>query len=1113
MEYLAPGVYVEEVDTGAKPIEGVSTSTAGMVGFTERGPVARPILITSFGEFRRWFGELLDAAEYGDASYLPSAVSGFFTNGGQRVWITRVLRNEALAAFFGLRDRGAAGGFGGQLLRTAARDSGTAVNGPALTVLDDGTGLGAGDQVRIGDGSNAEYRTIAGAPTATTTIPLGSPLRVAVADGTGGAGITRIPHAGLGLSAAGGAFTLSNVAGQAITLAEGAAGDAGALAGVPAGTRVLLEIGTAPHGEYVFATPGAAAAGSVALDLDQPLFQEYDVTGGTPVVVLDPADPAPAAFTLADAAPVGALVLSVDTSIGAKDLVHVDPGTATEEVREVGAMERLELAGGAFEDYAAGTSIRMVTIADDDRQIDTTVAGTTFPVTAGGLDGLVPGMALQVRPPAAAAVDATLTDIDAGAVTITIHPPIASFGANVPVHVVRTLAAEAAAGSVSLSLGHRLGLGAGDVLLVGVPPDDELVVVAALAGDPDAANPGLVLLESPTRMAHAAGDPLARQVVTPDAGAGTTHHTQYLALDAIEGDEAVIVTHGGGFVAGDLLEIQLATGRGFYQQLEAAPDALTPVDVLLDREVLRNHRAGEAVLARTPLVEVEAIDRGSWGNRLEVAVRDEPQGLVSGVQLNAVLGPTEITLTAVTGVETGTVLEILDVNGAPVGPPLKVEALNPANGRVELAANLTPAQAAAVGNAVRSREFRLFVRLLRRPDPRNPLRAQEPVVEEEFLNLSMDPRHSRYVERVVGDADGELRLYDGRPEGNSWLIRVRDLAPSEAVRLGPEPLEEIDPRGRTQPAYLRLEGGDDAMALLGDADYVGADAPDPLDRTGLQTLRNREDLSIVAVPGRTGTQVQQAVVTHCEEMRYRFAILDGPPPPADTIADVVAQRQQFDTKYAALYHPWLLVPHPYPPFTTTEVIEYPLPPSGHMAGIYARVDVERGVHKAPANEVVRGVIGLRQQLTKREQDVLNPGPTNINVIRDFRRDNRAIRSYGGRVITSDPDWKYVNVRRLVIFIEASIDRGLQWVVFEPNAEPLWARVRRTISDFLTTVWRNGALEGTAPEEAYFVRCDRSTMTQTDIDLGRLIAVIGIAPVKPAEFVIIRIGLWTAFAET
>ena len=137
----------------------------------------------------------------------------------------------------------------------------------------------------------------------------------------------------------------------------------------------------------------------------------------------------------------------------------------------------------------------------------------------------------------------------------------------------------------------------------------------------------------------------------------------------------------------------------------------------------------------------------------------------------------------------------------------------------------------------------------------------------------------------------------------------------------------------------------------------------------------------------------------------------------------------------------------------------------------------------------------------------------MNVIRDFREDNRAIRAFGARVITSDPDWKYVNVRRLTIFIEASLDRGLQWVVFEPNDDALWARVRRVVSNFLTTVWRSGALEGTRVEEAYFVRCDRTTMTQTDIDNGRLIIVVGIAPVKPAEFVIVRIGLWTAHADT
>jgi phage tail sheath protein FI len=1114
MEYLAPGVYVEEIDTGAKPIEGVSTSTAGMIGVTERGPVGRPILITSFGEFRRWFGELLDSADFGDHSYLPAGAAGFFTNGGQRVWITRVLRNEATAAAFALRDRGAPGAFAGRLLRVAPRDSGTAVNGPPLTVLDDGTGLAAGDEVRIGDGGNAEYRQIAAAPTATTTIPLAFPLAGSFAQGDPGAGIDRIPDAALGFpSGAGGSFTLTNVAGQSITIQEGAPGDAAVLGGLAPGTLLLLEIGTAPHAEYVFATPTAVAAPDATLDLQQPLLQDYDPAAGVPVVVLDPADPAPAAFSLADAVAAGALVLPVDTPIGAKALVHLDPGGPTQEVRARGSMERLELAGGTFEEYPLGTTLQRVTVADDDREIDTTGGGTRFPVTAGGTDRLVPGMALEVRPAANPPIDVTLTDVDPAAGTITIHPAIADFGANVPVRVVRTLATAVGAGGVSLTLGDRLALQAGDVLRVGAAPADELVVVASLAGDPDPANPGLVLLESPTRRDHAAGDPVALQVVAPDAGVGTAHHVQHVALAAAEGDETVTVSHGGGFAPGDLLEVRRPTGRPFYQELEAAPVALTPVDVLLDREVRRNHGVGEVVVARAPLIDVEALDRGSWGNRLEVAVQDEAQGLVSGAVLTTVLGPTEIEISTLTGVEAGTTLEILDANGDPIGPPVKVDVVNPATGRVELAANLTGAQAGAAGSAVRSREFRLLVRLLRRPDPRNPLKAQEPLEEEEFLNLSMDPRHSRYFERVVGDLDGELRLYDGRPEGNSWLIRVRDVAPSEAVRLGPEALEEVDPRGRTRPAFLRLEGGDDMVALLGDADYRGVDAADPLDRTGLEALRNREDVSIVAAPGRTGTEIQQALVTHCEEMRYRFAILDGPQPPGDTIADVISQRQQFDTKYAALYHPWLLVPHPYPPFPTTEVIEYPVPPSGHLAGIYARVDVERGVHKAPANEVVRGVIGLRQQLGKREQDVLNPGPTNVNVIRDFRRDNRAIRSFGGRVITSDPDWKYVNVRRLVIFIEASIDRGLQWVVFEPNAEPLWARVRRTISDFLTTVWRNGALEGTSPEEAYFVRCDRSTMTQTDIDLGKLIALVGIAPVKPAEFVIIRIGLWTAHAET
>ena len=181
-----------------------------------------------------------------------------------------------------------------------------------------------------------------------------------------------------------------------------------------------------------------------------------------------------------------------------------------------------------------------------------------------------------------------------------------------------------------------------------------------------------------------------------------------------------------------------------------------------------------------------------------------------------------------------------------------------------------------------------------------------------------------------------------------------------------------------------------------------------------------------------------------------------------------------------------------------------------MIGIYARVDDQRGVHKAPANEVVLGITDLTRKLYKGEQDILNPTPVNINVIRDFRADGRGIRVWGSRCITSDTDYTYVSTRRLLSFIEQSIDLGLQPVVFEPNAPALWGRVTRSVVNFLTEVWRSGALEGTRPQDAFFVQCGvPQTMTQDDIDNGRLIVIIGVAPVKPAEFVIIRIGLTAA----
>jgi phage tail sheath protein FI len=217
-------------------------------------------------------------------------------------------------------------------------------------------------------------------------------------------------------------------------------------------------------------------------------------------------------------------------------------------------------------------------------------------------------------------------------------------------------------------------------------------------------------------------------------------------------------------------------------------------------------------------------------------------------------------------------------------------------------------------------------------------------------------------------------------------------------------------------------------------------------------------------------------------------------------------RGKFDSKYAALYHPWIEILDPTQrPSQGAPQRRIMLPPSGFVTGIYARSDIERGVHKAPANEIVRGLTRFEANINKARQDVLNP--EGINALRFF--EGRGNRVWGARTISSDPEWKYVNVRRLFIYIEHSIDKGTQWAVFEPNNQRLWANIRQTVEDFLLVLWRDGALLGDKPEDAYFVRCDRTTMTQNDLDNGRLICLIGIAPVKPAEFVIFRIGQWTA----
>jgi phage tail sheath protein FI len=307
------------------------------------------------------------------------------------------------------------------------------------------------------------------------------------------------------------------------------------------------------------------------------------------------------------------------------------------------------------------------------------------------------------------------------------------------------------------------------------------------------------------------------------------------------------------------------------------------------------------------------------------------------------------------------------------------------------------------------------------------------------------------------------------------------------------------------PGSYPLSGG--GMAPLTAADFIG----DAGERTGLGGLEALDDVRLVVCPdvmaGYDGSDdarervkmVQEAMITHCESLKYRFAAIDTPPGLNAQQAKEWRNYVNFDSSYAAMYYPWIEIADLSGSGSTTKFV----PPSGHMVGIYNRTDSDRGVHKAPANEVVRGAISLEINLSRGEQDTLNP--IGVNCIRAFP--GRGIRVWGGRTLSSDGSWRYINVRRLFIMVEASMDAGLQWVVFEPNDSTLWAKVRRDVTAFLRNVWRGGALFGSTPDQAFYVKCDEELNPTEVRDLGQLIIEVGMAPVKPAEFVIFRISQW------
>ena len=359
-------------------------------------------------------------------------------------------------------------------------------------------------------------------------------------------------------------------------------------------------------------------------------------------------------------------------------------------------------------------------------------------------------------------------------------------------------------------------------------------------------------------------------------------------------------------------------------------------------------------------------------------------------------------------------------------------------------------------------------------------------VEENYENVTLGKRSPRNVAETINQTSRLVKVAEAQSKGSP-------------VDLMPE-----------MGSYAIKAAAPTTLPVLQSSHFVG----DLAERSGVEGLEIADDVTMVCCPDlmsaylsgaidKDGVKaVQLAMIAHCERLGGRMAIID----PLPDLTPQMAQKWRqvdtnYDSKFAVVYYPWLVIDNPLKGDGQPSKIS--VPPCGHLAGIWARSDNERGVHKAPANEVVRGALESAMPITKGEQDI--PNPMGVNCIRSFT--GRGLRVWGARTLSSDPAWRYVNVRRLFNYVEKSIERSTQWVVFEPNDQNLWAKVRRDIGAFLTVCWRDGMLFGRVPEEAFYVKCDEELNPPEIRDQGKLIIEIGMAPVKPAEFVIFRFSQW------
>ena len=1005
-EYLSPGVYIEEQDTGPEPIEGVSTSVTGFVGVTQMGPLDTnpPVLVTSFPEYQRTFGTYFTPSFYTGApssdnyNLMPYAVAGFFNNGGQLLYIKRVASAATPPVTANVASASLENNVGTPTLMT--RLTTTAVPGTTTLLVANMRGIQNGTQITLtqvknGVTSTSGTLTVASYSDQQNVVTLSAPLpaptpSVANYDWqyttvalTKNAGF--VPGANTSeflLQAANQGAWGNTVQPQGsgllvqITPSSRTQAQVSAVSGVGGNTGNLIQLNSASNfyagaivefntgGSYQVAgnvTSGTFVSGEKVEQTRLVATANLigTVTGSVPMII----------------GPQSAAADSWDAWVGKTSAAVYTPTSAPVEMYSVNG----SVTSGVFVSGEQVVQSGTGTIAN----LIGTVTGSN-PMTIG--------------PQTGAAADATHTW--KGQTSGAIYTPTAA-----PVNMYSVAGSVTTPGFVS---GEQLkqDVTLATANLIGTVPGSGPMTIGALAGAPSATEPW---------RGQTSG-----AVYTPTA----TPVEIYTVTGA--------VTSGTFTSAEEVLQNSIATANLIGTVPAAGPMTIGPIsgDAPDSTDVWRGQTSGAVF---TPSGAAPASMGKFYAKVLSV----------SGSSIQLVLQPAQTYALS----------------------PVQVNAIT---------SNLSATPALPV--TVRTCEF--------------DIAASYGHVNESFRGLTLDNTTPYYFATAIINGSSLLSV----PPLPAILP---PKLPSDQSSLDPSTMP-VAPDGQN----VQLTGGTDGATPLS-TDFTGQDLG-PGNRTGIAALIDASDISIIAAPGITDQNTQMALITQCETLKYRFAILDPTPTStggAPSMTDIQNQRDLYDTYYAAIYYPRVVVSDP------LSGNPLAIPPSGHMAGIYAQTDVTRGVWKAPANIVINGILSLETKLSKGDQDILNPEPNNINALRDFTKQGRGLRVYGARCITSNEEWKYINVRRLFIFLEASLDQGTQWAVFEPNDQQLWNRLIQSVSSFLTTIWQQGGLMGATADQAFFVKCGYDTMSSDDIQNGRLIMLVGIAPVFPAEFVIIRIGQW------